>query len=76
MLVVESTVIGLITGIIGSLISLMLMYITDKTFSIKKYTFAGSVFFSFFLTGVVIHTFFEMVGLNTWYCKNGVACLK
>lgn len=27
-----------------------------------------------FATGVFSHLFFETVGLNKWYCKNGFAC--
>lgn len=38
----------------------------------KNYTMEKSLF----LTGFLIHIFAEMFGLNTWYCKNGVACLK
>lgn len=27
-----------------------------------------------FLTGVLTHLFFELVGANKWYCKNSYAC--
>jgi len=27
-----------------------------------------------FLTGVSIHLFCELVGINRWYCRNGNAC--
>lgn len=29
-----------------------------------------------FLTGVSIHLFCELVGLNRWYCKEGFACKR
>lgn len=29
---------------------------------------------SLFLTGFIGHIFFELVGVNSWYCKNGSAC--
>lgn len=28
-----------------------------------------------FLLGFLIHIFCEISGINTWYCKNGSACL-
>lgn len=27
-----------------------------------------------FFTGVLVHIIFEVLGLNKWYCVNGVAC--
>lgn len=27
-----------------------------------------------FLVGTLLHLTFEVLGLNKWYCKNGVAC--
>ena len=27
-----------------------------------------------FFTGVLVHLICEVVGLNKWYCRNGVAC--
>lgn len=29
-----------------------------------------------FLTGVSIHLFCELVGLNRWYCREGFACKR
>jgi hypothetical protein len=31
-------------------------------------------FLFMFLVGFGIHLGFELVGLNKWYCRNGVAC--
>ena len=30
---------------------------------------------SLFITGFLSHLLFEFLGANTWYCKNGNACL-
>ncbi len=29
-----------------------------------------------FLTGVLIHLFCEIVGINRWYCREGFACRR
>ena len=29
-----------------------------------------------FSTGVIAHLFFEVTGLNKWYCKNSFACQR
>lgn len=31
-------------------------------------------FLFMFTVGFLIHLVFEFMGLNVWYCKNGVAC--
>lgn len=31
---------------------------------------------SLFLAGVIAHIGLELVGMNKWYCQNGVACLN
>ena len=73
-LLIEALSVGIITGFVGFLISTSLMYITSKNFSLKKYHFWFQVFFSYFITGFLIHLLFEMLGLNKWYCKYGNAC--
>ncbi len=75
-IILEAIIVGIAIAIIGFIVSLSLMYIEDKTFTIKKYTFWKSVLLSYFLTGMVGHLFFQYVGLNSYYCKYGVACIN
>ena len=74
-LAIEAIVVGLANGIVGSAISLALMY-ADPKFSLKEYTFWPQVFLSFFLAGVILHLLFEGIGANKYYCNNGYACKK
>ena len=68
-LIQEAIVIGLITGIVGLVISTALMYYTAKDFSLSKYHFWKSVFIAHFLTGAAIHIGFEKAGWNNKYCE-------
>ena len=71
----EALVVGIITGILGFIISTLLMF-TNKNFSLTKYTFWPSVLFSYFITGFLIHLIYEYTKMNKWYCINGNACQK
>lgn len=71
--IIEALTVGVVTAIIGFIISTLLM-LPSKDFSWSKYHFWPSVLFSFFITGVIIHVIFEVSGANKWYCKNGNAC--
>ena len=73
MILYEAFFVGVAIAIIGFIISFLLMY-TDKNFSVKKYTFWRSVLLSYFVTGFIGHLLFEYVGLNSYYCRNGIAC--
>jgi hypothetical protein len=54
----ESLIVGLITAIVGFLITTLFMFIRNKDFSFEKYNFWHYVFFSYFLTGMIIHLVF------------------
>lgn len=66
---VEALVIGLITAIIGFIIATLLMVLLDKKFKFKDYTFWPQVMLGFFLTGMVMHLLFEVLGWNKKYCE-------
>ena len=73
MLITESLTIGLITGIVGILVNLTVRGL-DKDLDITCPP--QKIFLILFLTGALIHTIFEIFGLNKWYCENGTACKK
>lgn len=73
-LIVEAIVVGLMTGLIGFIISTLFMVVFSKNFSFKKYDFWPQVLLSFFITGILIHLICEFLGINKWYCKNGNSC--
>jgi hypothetical protein len=70
-LLFEAFIVGLLNVIIGGGISYISMGEKAKTFE-----YWPRVLISFFITGVVIHLFCELTGLNKSYCKNGNACKK
>lgn len=72
--VYEILAVGILTAILGFVISTILMYIFSNKFSIKKYNFWWQVMISYFITGCLIHIICEYSGVNKWYCRNGVAC--
>lgn len=77
-LLIEAIVVGIIVVLVGTVIT----FIVSNIFAVelpptcrvwkKNYTMEIALF----LTGVLTHLGFELVGGNTWYCKNGVACKK
>jgi len=73
-LAVEALVVGVVTAIIGLGVSTALMYASQKDFSLSKYKFWPLVLLAFFITGVVCHLGFEVLGANKWYCRKGNAC--
>jgi hypothetical protein len=76
MLVNELIVLAIAGGLVSLIVSTAIMYISQKDFSFKKYTFWPSIFISGALTLVILHLFFEYYGWNAWYCKHGNACLS
>lgn len=75
-LAVEALVVGLVTAIIGLGISTAIMYASQRDFSLKKYHFWPYILLAFFITGLVCHLGFEVLGANKWYCRKGNACTK
>ncbi len=72
-LFIEALSVGLLTAIIGFIISTLFM-LSSPSFSWKTYSFWPQVLLSYFLTGFLIHLLCEFLGINKWYCSNGNAC--
>jgi ABC-type antimicrobial peptide transport system permease subunit len=74
-LLIEALVVGIATVVIGTIVSYLYSLIVPKVQG-KNWNKYFAMETSLFLTGVVAHFFFELIGANTWYCKNGYACKK
>jgi hypothetical protein len=74
----ESIVIGIITLILGKILSRILLLINKKkNCLIRKWTEPKLVSLSLFMTGVCIHLLCELFGFNRWYCdKNTMVCVR
>jgi hypothetical protein len=68
----EAIVVGIITLIVGIIVSKLMEIGRKKDPNEKDYTLqmAGGLF----LTGFVVHILCEAFGFNRWYCKHGDAC--
>lgn len=73
LILVEALFVGVLTVIIGLLVSYCIMYIVNPE-SAKNFDHWWSIFASFFITGFLIHLLCEFTGINHWYCVNGIAC--
>ena len=70
----EAFFVGIITVIVGTLISLM--FKSKVPSQCKDWNKNYVMEWSLFLTGFAIHIICEYMGINKWYCKNGCACSK
>ncbi len=70
----EALSVGLITAVVGSIISLLFMFLFSKDFKIAKYSFWPQVFVSYFVTGLVIHLILEWTGVNKKFCCGRYTC--
>jgi len=64
----EASIIGLVTLILGKL--MIEVFIREKS---KKKNITNGVYFSFFMTGFILHFLIEMLGFNCWYCNKTCA---
>jgi len=69
--VLEAIIVGIMNIAFGFIVSYLSMGEKAKTF-----THWNSLLLSFFITGVLIHLFCEVSGINKRYCKDGNACKK
>ena len=74
----EAAIVGVLIVAIGTVTSFVVgkFYESDLppacSEGIKNLIMEACLFF----TGFVAHIVFEKAGLNKWYCRNGVACVK
>jgi len=68
----EALVVGVITAVVGLVISTAMMYATQKGFSLRSYTFWWQVALAMFLTGALIHVVLELTGINRKWCDTVV----
>ena len=76
--IIEAIIVGLLTVIIGMMVSQTVKHFNDYTCDPNKHDCTGKnmYYFVFFLTGVVIYYFCELSGINETYCRKkcGPAC--
>tara|TARA_B110000285_G_scaffold69744_1_gene80237 strand:+ start:240 stop:500 length:261 start_codon:yes stop_codon:yes gene_type:complete len=74
-LIIEASMVGIITVVVGYIITWILSQFTSKAKKIntdwnKNYIMELALF----LTGMSVHLLCEISGINSWYCVNGLAC--
>ncbi len=77
--IIESIIIGVVTMILGKIISNILLGINkvDKNKKLPIWSEPKVIEISLFFTGVFIHLVCEYVGLNKWYCdKETRKCVR
>lgn len=79
-IILESLIIGVITLIIGNLVTNLLFKFKDVDdnesldSTLVKYSNSYIFHIILFLTGVILHLLLEYVGLENWYCEK--VCMK
>lgn len=76
--IVEALIVGIVVVIVGSATGYIVGKFNDVDLPkvCKKWNKNHVMEISLFITGVLSHFIFEILGLNRWYCKHGGACLK
>jgi len=72
-LFIEALIVGIVIMAMGfpsSMIALKILPIKEGEDHIPV------MYLSLFITGSLSHIVFEVLKLNSWYCKNGFACSK
>lgn len=77
-LAIEALFVGISTVIVGFFVSQLYKLFVKKKQSLpvecKNWNKNHIMEISLFLTGITMHVFYELAGMNKWYCKHGVAC--
>ena len=75
-LLMEAIVVGIVIVVIGSIVGFLItpIFKVDLPKICDRFNEHHVMEICLFLTGFTAHLFFEVVGANKWYCKNGVAC--
>jgi len=75
-LLIEALYVGILVVIIGNLVGVLVSYFIgiDLPKVCKDWNKYYTMEISLFLTGVLLHLLCEYLGINKWYCNNGVAC--
>ena len=76
-LAIEALFVGISTVIVGFFVSqLSKLFVKNQQLPIecKDWNKNYIMEVSLFLTGITMHVFYELAGMNNWYCKHGVAC--
>ena len=67
---------GFVVGISVLLLGLVVRYIIAKFENVStNFIFKNrGMWLSLFLTGFILHVGLDLIGLNSWYCKNCAGC--
>lgn len=77
-LLFEAVAVGIVVVVVGVLVG----FVLGKTMNVdlpkacRQWNKNHIMELSLFITGALTHVFFELLGLNNWYCKHGRACKK
>ena len=74
----EAAIVGVLIVAIGTVTSFVVgkFYESDLPPACSEWNKNLVMEACLFFTGFVAHIVFEKAGLNKWYCRNGVACVK
>lgn len=70
----ETLAVGLLTVAVGLAVSTPWMRASEGKW--PSWKIQRQVAGSLFATGLLAHVVAEVSGVNSWYCKNGVACRR